>query len=45
MAGKSMLITLPDFDDATSYLVQWSKPVIDAANDKSVRVVSLRKRR
>ncbi len=39
-----MLITLPDFDDATSYLLQWSKQVIELASDKSVKVTTLREK-
>lgn len=41
MTDKSMLVTLPDFDDTTDYLSRWSEPVIETAKDKLVKVSQL----
>jgi len=41
MMDKSMLVTLPDFDDTTDYLSQWSESVIETAKDKLVKVSQL----
>ncbi len=39
--SKTVLITRPNYDQGTTYLFHWSKPVINSAITKGVRVLDL----
>ena len=41
MPTKSMLVTLPSFDDTTAYLSVWARKTFEAAKNKSVKILAL----
>jgi hypothetical protein len=38
---KKLLVTLPDHDDATFYIFHWSKPILEEAERRGVKVLKL----
>ncbi|MGC9058930.1 MAG: hypothetical protein ACP5H3_00775 [Candidatus Aenigmatarchaeota archaeon] len=42
---KKLLITLPEYDDETYYISYWSKPIIEEAKRKGIKVLELNRER
>lgn len=45
MPERAVLITRPDYDDATSYLYAWSERIIEAAQKHGARIIDLKRER